>query len=92
MHTPGPWEVTPGGIVGKRVGNGSMDLICDLRESPFIDNIPYNLLLISADPDILEACKKIIQIAPELWGNDAEKWPKIFNRIEKAINKAEGGE
>ncbi len=46
--------------------------------------------LITAAPDLLEACKKLIEIAPKLWGVDIEKWPKIMDRIEKAIMKAEG--
>jgi hypothetical protein len=68
-HTKGPWEATPGEIIGKRVANGSMDLICDLRGSPFVDDIAYNSLLIAASPELLEACKAIVARINGEWDN-----------------------
>ncbi len=108
MYTKGPWEATPGKIViGKRVRNGSMDLICDLRGSPYINDIPYNSLLISAAPDLLEACKLACDFYDRLalsplagaakYGPDYnpptdEDCLEVRNMLENAISKAEGSE
>lgn len=90
-HTPGPWEATPGGIVGKRVANGSMDLICDLRGSPFIDDIPYNSLLIAAALELLEACKGAVAALTQnkTYPIDIEVAKQFLSN---AIAKAEGRE
>jgi len=46
--------------------------------------------LIAAAPDLLAACKKLVEIAPLQWGEDPEHWPKVMDRIENAITKATG--
>lgn len=89
-HTPKPWEATPSGIViGKRVANGSMDLICNLKESPYVDDIPYNSLIIAAAPELLEACKNLMVAGQE---KDAEQWFDALVFAKQVIAKAEGRE
>ncbi len=95
--TPGPWEATPGKIViGKRVRNGSMDLICDLRSSPYIDEIPYNSLLIAAAPELLEALETLTQSARTFRNvpKEEQEWTSFddeaLENAFKAIAKAEG--
>ena len=43
----------------------------------------------AATRDLLKACKKLVEVAPKLWGDDTEKYPKIMDRFEQAIAKAE---
>lgn len=95
-HTKGQWEIRPvmaevlphhlplngiykGGILLATTGNynhiGSEDVAN----------------LIAAAPELLEACQKLIEIAPRLWGIDIAKWPRIMDRIEKAVMKAVKG-
>lgn len=90
-HTPGPWEATPGEIIGKRVANGSMDLICDLRGSPFVDDIPYNSLLIAASPELLEALEELINATYYVLKNGGDiLTSSSWHKAENAIAKAEG--
>ena len=42
----------------------------------------------AAAPDLLEACEKLLVVAPTLWGADREDWPRIMDRIEAVIDKA----
>ncbi len=101
-HTPGPWEATPGRkVIGRKVPGGYMDLICDLSESPWVDDIPYNSLLIAAAPDLLGACKialpllqeyREIVIKGEITGNLLQGDYEPTKALEKAILKAEGRE
>lgn len=44
--------------------------------------------LIAAAPDLLEACKKLVELAPKLWGLDKDEWPRVMDRIEAAVAKA----
>ncbi len=89
-QTPGPWEATPGRkVIGKRVPEGYMDLICDLSESPWVDDIPYNSLLIAAAPDLLEACKMAHRLLLQI-NNHEDYTIRTINDLSNAISKADG--
>ncbi len=84
-YTPGPWEATPGEVVNVE---NSGRMVCDLRNSPLVKDIPYNSLLIAAAPDLWEACNNTVKVAEfQGWGEVA--WVK---RVKNAISKAEGKE
>ena len=57
-------------------------------EKTFV-NADYQRLC-DAAPFLLEACKILVENAPKLWGDDTEQWPKLMDKIEQAITKAEG--
>ena len=47
---------------------------------------------VNCHDDLLDACKKVIECAPKVWGEDTDDWPKFTLRLERAIAKAEGKE
>ena len=48
----------------------------------------FNDTLLKQRDALLEACKKMVECAPKLWG-EPENWPKVMDRIESAIAQAE---
>jgi len=101
-HTPGPWEIgalfgDPDGksyeypTIYRRNEDGSTTYVADIMGALSPPAWP-NAHLIAAAPDLLEACGVLLKAAPELWGEDVEKWPRLMDRVEAAIAKAEGRE
>jgi len=101
-HTPGPWDrQNKGNVIGpsarhevvagiNKDGSKYLPTICRM---PGLSDEDYaNACLIAAAPDLLEACKVLLKGAPELWEKDVEKWPRLMDRVESAITKAEGRE
>ena len=101
-HTPGPWEI--GALLGdpdgksyeyptiyRRNEDGSTTYVADIMGALSPPAWP-NAYLIAAAPDLLEVCEVLLKAAPELWGDDIEKWPRLMDRVEAAIAKAEGRE
>jgi len=59
-HTPGPWDVNPKRtLVGRRVKNGSLDMITGFNGSCYPEDNEANAYLISAAPNLLRMCKTI---------------------------------
>jgi hypothetical protein len=93
-HTPGPWEAsTDYSHVGKRVKNGSMDLICDVsggiaqgqeREA--------NVRLIAVAPDLLGACLWMQKYMQTIFEPGSDQEPRFMDRVYAAIDKALGKE
>ena len=84
-QTPGPWKVVGTEIWGANVkiasGRGAYD------EKDRQKN-KANARLIAASPDLLEACKDIV----EIWqSSDVCDWETSFDMIKEAIAKAEEG-
>ena len=90
-YTKGEWEVSSNGKDFDICQENAGDMIADLKDC---DNAQANAQLISASPDLLEACKDIITAwNTPTYGDDEAKLDILFdkiNRIEQAIQKAEG--
>ena len=94
-HTPGPWIIINKHYVGGKIyrvcASGAM--ICDVNLQGGImgksDEIPKaNAHLIAAAPDLLEACKMVIEFSND---NNIHRFLEIaIPKIEQAIAKAEG--
>lgn len=91
-HTPGPWEIRDSNMRTIEAPGGS---ICTpsghcLKGRPD-EELEANARLIAAAPDLLEACKQVLdaQVA-----NDQSQWEHLLDealeRIEAAVAKAEG--
>jgi len=100
-HTPGPWTLGTRAAYQNRddpvfwhrdVVNGSKTIRVAKVSGVGEDRAEANACLIAAAPDLLEACEVLLKAAPELWGDDIEKWPRLMDRVEAAIAKAEGRE
>lgn len=85
-HTPGSWSSWNGEIngIGRNAHNHDEGLIAKMpnMSSP---KQQANAHLISAAPDLLEACKKLI-----MYHHQNTLCSIDFQRIEQAIHKAEG--
>lgn len=110
-HTPGPWEIVAtkwyeyGGIAHKSE-LGYLPVICDLVPAQMRDygenavaldgeTIEANARLICAAPELLAACKEIVNYYQTMSGNEnapvADKyWLKGAIMARAAIGKAEG--
>jgi len=98
-HTPGPWTLSARPTYQSE--NDKAFWFRDVVNEPRTvriarvsgvgeDRAMANARLIAAAPDLLEACEVLLKAAPELWGDDIEKWPRLMDRVEAAIAKAEG--
>lgn len=87
-HTPGEWKVWGGGINVRTKKGHIFIAACGSNDSQrSIEEYQANARLISAAPDLLEACKKAYQYI----GNIADgKATIIFTKLQQAIAKAEG--
>lgn len=85
-YTPGPWVVEEDGWISSEDG----DPICMIQEGGFNDlltmfaNDRANAGLIAAAPDLLEACKAMLEYANVFTDSDAHRMTAA------AIAKAEG--
>jgi hypothetical protein len=92
-HTPGPWRTDFNSYDNQwRVYEKNGPPIINSLFKPSGEIGEANARLIAAAPDLLEACEVLLKAAPELWGDDIEKWPRLMDRVEAAIAKAEGRE
>ena len=64
------------------------EVICQGKTIGWFKDLQSHLEEATVSADLLEACKKLIEIAPKLWGDDMGDWPMIINRFEQAIEKA----
>ena len=87
-HTKGPWEVSKDGYSIHAPKRSEQLYVAQTH--PFDPDQEANAHLIAAAPDLLRACKKLVEIAPKLWGDDPDEYPVIMNRFEAAIALAEG--
>ena len=99
MHTQGKWTVKNGAYIGQYVIKEFDDKVNDLslRKKPLLwDENDANKALISAAPDLLEACKQslyfILNIPPEVRANLLEGGTMEFEKLEQAIAQAESVE
>ena len=89
-HTPGPWYHNPADEPQNAERHVCVDegqwlrVIARVKQNDK-DNALANAQLIAAAPELLEACQKVRDLAP-----DPEDWPKVMDRIEAAIVKATG--
>lgn len=99
QHTPGPWHVSVGEIVGHvevGVDDAKDNFICTMHAIPPTSNMA-NALLIAAAPELLDALKRVVALYDSLdlteemrkagWRNLDQPWV-IAARA--AIAKAEG--
>jgi len=97
-HTPGPWKAKTVKALGIYANNDQQIAVVHNemprggRRQDDYNIEEANARLIAAAPDLLEACEVLLKAAPELWGDDIEKWPRLMDRVEAAIAKAEGRE
>ncbi len=88
--TPGPWLVSSSTLVvtdkAEIIANTIPTFVAGLQ-LPMKES-EANAHLIAAAPELLEACEKLVEVAPVLWGSDHDEWPRIMDRIEAAIAKA----
>jgi len=97
-HTPGPWHYRHRFHPGDREHDqiDAYAVTARLGEITIAETLyscaddEANACLIAAAPDLLAACQKVKDLAPELWRLDPEDWPKVMDRIEAAIAKATG--
>jgi hypothetical protein len=109
-HTPGPWEIRQYtnyyGYSIDAEGRGCIaERWYDLpQDQPYGNEIPANARLISAAPDLLEACKKAVRELNEIrardgvpynqWGMKSSVTPEHFSSVVDecfaAIAKATG--
>ena len=84
QHTPGPWWA--------KLSSAAQGILSSetTGETVAVSYHPRDARLIAAAPDLLEACERLLRIAPDLWGKDAQEWPRIMDRIESSISKAKG--
>ena len=85
-HTPGPWQLdaTERIYTGKIIRHNGVQ-ICRMIDQVTTDTpeVEANARLIAAAPDLLDACKKVVQnISPEFYQEEIEA-------LEAAIDKAE---
>ena len=97
-YTPGPWEAdfgdfesgdsvnitASGAIIASVLGADSFPCLDDERLPGFEIELKANARLIAAVPDLLEACKRVENIAR------AYASPASYQRLVDAIAKAEG--
>jgi len=107
-HTPGPWEVYHNGYHDTWSVEGGGDIVADLwrlaeethnRHPHFEDDCEANARLISAAPDLLQACEGAMRII-DLWSpphppsreHEREYWALAVmrDRFIAAIAKAKG--
>jgi hypothetical protein len=90
-HTPGPWKVfnawnTADGVIGfSRIGNDEKNVI--RSENTQVDIYATNeadLHLITAAPELLQACEAALNLAEEMSEGD------LYDQIKNAIAKAKG--
>lgn len=81
-HTPGPWEVAGGHIIGARVETGSLAVVAECPVwHPHLD---ANLAVIAAAPELLEALQFVMSA-------HGEQLDTAFAQAQAAIAKATGG-
>ena len=83
-HTPGPWKK-----VGQSIyGSGPNSFICEWSGTI------ADAHLIVAAPDLLDACKRLVEISngdPDLpWEAFASELMDLTEKVEKIVAKAEG--
>lgn len=83
-HTKGPWTISANRIYGGNFYQG----ICHIMDQDGGVIREANTKLISAAPDLLEACEFAAMYIHRIDKVSDE----AFNKLEKAISKAKGGE
>lgn len=93
QHTPGPWTIEyhsiQDGKGGQKLAKIHNNEIPIATVNAWTQTQVANAQLIAAAPDLLEACKKMIQAFKNQSGLPLGLNAPYF-RIRKAINKAEG--
>lgn len=89
-HTPGPWKAgSNGGTWGVCRVSGSEPVVWKMGGIPH----EADARLIAAAPELLEACKALLDAGPDSCGcgenGHACGWPKVKRQAEHAITKAE---
>lgn len=91
-HTPGKWFVEASHDDIVKSDNGSRIAFC--YTTPEVKQYQANAQLIAAAPDLLEACKAILNDLPELWGDEIVEGEGRFTlsatsiyQLEQAISK-----
>lgn len=89
-HTPGPWRIGDAGLTvfGPPNGNPSPETVAPCKTRA---NAAFIVKACNGYEDLLEACKFLqplaIKHAPQ--GISKEYWDTAFDKLEKAIHKAE---
>jgi hypothetical protein len=94
-HTPGPWKafrdatLNTQGLMGE---NGDLVFDVGTSEDGYCPR-KADARLIAAAPDLLEACKDMVQVAIDEmgYGTYAMVEQSAIDKIRTAITKAEGG-
>lgn len=95
-HTPGPWWIEGRHVVAHK---GVV-----VRPSAVYDDQEYDLKLVSAAPDLLDACQRFSELYGNLWdtvdpegggwlsAESVKLYDEVHELMSKAIAKATGGE
>lgn len=87
-HTPGPWLIAEDGFITVRIGNNYPE-VAKVFDAPFDDHeVPANARLIAAAPDLLEACRAMLDCCYDMDRNDETL--AAVKATMKAIAKATG--
>lgn len=93
-YTAGPWKVEEGGDIGESIGITTQDKETICYCEPFYNQEEANARLITAAPELLEACEYIRKVLLILERTQALPIPTVLrNNIEclgQVITKAEG--
>lgn len=93
MHTKGPWEYMESaafGVNGKKIGHCYTSIPSD-RKLPPREEARANARIITAAPELLEACKYVVQYHRENDSGEGELFGLDFvTTCICAIRKAEG--
>lgn len=85
-HSPGPWsdKGRMNGGISIIFGDNPFNIVCANIGGASLAQVRANARLISAAPDLLSACKRVMELAASA-GSD-----EIFAEVRSAIAKAEG--
>lgn len=101
-HTPGPWSCDYGDFA---VYCDTGAEVCALTQGNHddgtripTDEMEANLQLVTAAPELLQACQRLLTILVDVYEDDfyrhgepiEDAWPSVINEARASIAKAEG--
>lgn len=97
QHTPGPWiwQHWPDGVDAVAQAS-TLGTIATIQSGAFADEDQANARLIAAAPDLLEACKKLIEWDDREKDHAIDFWARVglckeaFEAMRAAVTKADG--
>jgi hypothetical protein len=94
QHTPGPWDIGQYAVndyAHEIYATGVKVAVVEgwLGDAKAVSDA--NMALIAAAPDLLEACKAVLDMKIEIDMEDALAFEYALDKVTAAISKAEGG-